>query len=91
MATLERDRRFNARLSEQEEGLLREAAAQIGKPVSRFVVDAGVQEARAILAESRAFRVADEASAAFEAWLDEPARDLPAARDLAAVEPFERA
>lgn len=71
MATTERDQRLNARLTEQEDRLLREAAAERGKPVSRFVIEAGVEHAREILADTQVLRVADRAAAQFEAWLDE--------------------
>jgi uncharacterized protein (DUF1778 family) len=91
MATIERDRRLNARLTEQEDQLLREAAAELGKPVSRFVIDAGVEQAREVLADTQVLRVAAEAAGEFEAWLDRPATKLPAASRLADVEPFERA
>lgn len=91
MATVERGQRLNARLTAQEDQLLREAAAELGKPVSRFVIEAGVEQAREVLADTRVLRVADHAAAAFEAWLDEPATELPAAKPLAEAEPFERA
>lgn len=90
MATIERDRRLNARLTEQEDRLLRDAAAELGKPVSRFVIEAGVEHARQILAETQVVRIADRAAAAFEAWLDEPPKPLSAAKRLADAEPFER-
>lgn len=90
MATIERDQRLNARLTEQEDRLLREAAAELGKPVSRFVIEAGVEQAREILADTQVLRVADRAAAQFEAWLDEPPKQLPAAKRLAEAEPFER-
>ncbi len=89
MATIERDQRLNARLTAQEDRLLREAAAEIGKPVSRFVIEAGVDQAREILADTQVLRVADRAAAQFEAWLDEPPKQLPAAKRLADAEPFE--
>lgn len=91
MATVERDQRLNARLTEQEDRLLREAAAELGKPVSRFVIEAGVEHAREILADTQVMRIADRAAAQFEAWLDEPPTQLPAAKRLADAEPFERA
>ena len=91
MAAIERDQRLNARLTEQEDRLLREAAAELGKPVSRFVIEAGVEQAREILADTQVLRIAEQAAAEFEAWLDEPATELPAARRLADAEPFERA
>jgi len=90
VATIERDQRLNARLTEQEDRLLREAAAEVGKPVSRFVIEAGVEQAREILADTQLLRVADRAAAQFEAWLDGPPQQLPAAQRLAEAEPFER-
>jgi len=90
VATIERDQRLNARLTEQEDRLLREAAAELGKPVSRFVIEAGVEQAREILADTQLLRVADRAAAQFEAWLDAPPQKLPAAQPLAEAEPFER-
>lgn len=90
MASIERNQRLNARLTEQEDRLLREAAAELGKPVSRFVIEAGVEQAREILADTQVLRVADRAAAQFEAWLDEPPKQLPAAKRLADAEPFER-
>ncbi len=90
MATIERDQRLNARLTEQEDRLLREAAAELGKPVSRFVIEAGVEQAREILADTQVLRVADRAAAEFEAWLDVPPQKLLAAKRLADAEPFER-
>ena len=90
MAVIERDQRLNARLIEQEDRRLREAAAELGKPVFRFVIDAGVEHAREILAETQVVLVADRAAAQFEAWLDEPPRQLSAAKRLADAEPFER-
>ena len=90
MPTVERDQRLNARLTEQEDRLLREAAAELGEPVSRFVIDATVERVREILADTQVLRIADRTAAEFEAWLDEPATELPAAKRLAETEPFER-
>ncbi len=89
MATAERAQRLNARLTQQEDRLLREAAAELGKPVSRFVIEAGVEHAREVLADAQVLRVADHAAAEFEAWIDRPAAPLPAARRLAEAEPFD--
>jgi len=90
VAAIERDQRLNARLTEQEDRLLREAAAELGKPVSRFVIEAGVEQAREILADTQVLRVADRAAVQFEAWLDGPPKQLPATKRLADAEPFER-
>ncbi len=91
MATIQRDQRLNARLTEREDRLLREAAAELGKPVSRFVIEAGVEQAHEVLADAQVLHIADRAATEFEAWLDEPATELPAAKRLAEAEPFERA
>ena len=89
MAAIESDRRLNARLSEQEDRLLREATAELGRPVYRFVIEAGAEYAREILADTQVLRVADRAAAQSEAWLDEPPKQLPATTRLADAEPFQ--
>ena len=88
MTTVERDKRLNARLTAQEDQLLREAAAELGKPLSRFVIEAGVEQAREVLVDAQTLRVADRAAAEFEAWLDAPAQRLPGAARLTEVDPF---
>lgn len=61
-----------------------------GDIASRFVIEAGVERSREILADTQLLRVADRAAAQFEAWLGAPPQELPAAQPLAEVEPFER-
>ncbi len=67
MTAVERDQRLNAWLTAHEDHLLREAAAALGKPVSRFVIEASVEQARGILADAQVPRVTDRAAARFEA------------------------
>lgn len=58
---------------------LREAAAEIGGPFSRFLIEAGVARACGILDRTHALRATARAAALFEAWLDERLKRLPAA------------
>lgn len=90
MAKGDRDRRLNARMTAHEGRSLRDAAAELGKPVSRFVIAASVERGRDALADTHVRRIADQAAERFEVWLDGPATPVPAATRLADAEPFER-
>jgi len=91
MGTAEKTERLHARLSQEQDRRLRDAAAVLGVPVSQFAVEAADAAARQVLAEERLLKIPRERAAEFFAWLDEPARAIPAMKRLRAAEPFAQA
>lgn len=79
--TTRRDRRRRGRLevrtTEQQEGLLREAAALEHKTVSAFVLETATERARAVIAEQRDLVLSPEAFDRFYEELDRPAEAVP--------------
>ena len=68
-----RDERWNLRVAEAEDCLVREAAAHSETGLTTFVTKAAVAEARRVLADRRAFALPDDEWERFNALLDRPA------------------
>lgn len=64
--------RINVRLSAEQDALIRSAAEIDGMTLTDFAVESMKLHARHVLADSRLFRISDEAWDAFEAMLDRP-------------------
>jgi uncharacterized protein (DUF1778 family) len=85
MATGVRSRRIDVRVTDQQDALIREAAAASGQTVTAFLLSAAEERARAILDERRHLVMSDRAFAALSSALDEPGEAVPALRDLFAL------
>lgn len=90
MPPAEKTQRLHARLSQEQDRRLREAAVLLGVPVSQFAVEAVDAAARRVLADERLMRIPMEHAEEFFAWLDEPAHLIPTMKRLAAAEPFDQ-
>lgn len=88
MATAQKTERFDARMTEDQDRLIRQAAAVVGASRTEFVLDAAVNKAQQILAEHRILRVPLELAEQFYAYLDAPAEPIAAMKGLADLEPF---
>jgi uncharacterized protein (DUF1778 family) len=84
MATV-RSRRIDGRVTDEQDALIREAAAASGQTVTAFLLSAGETRARAILDERRHLVMSDRAFAALAETLDAPAQSVPAVRELFAL------
>jgi uncharacterized protein (DUF1778 family) len=67
-----KDSRLQARLSSEQDALIRRAADVEGKSITDFTVEAAVDHARDVLADRRLFLLDDAAWAEFNALLDRP-------------------
>lgn len=82
MPSSARSRRLDVRLTDEQDAIIREAAAAAGQTITAFLLSAAEQRAREILDERRHLVVTDRAFAAFAAALDEPGEDVPAMSEL---------
>jgi uncharacterized protein (DUF1778 family) len=89
MATV-RSRRIDVRVTDEQNALIREAAAAMGQTVTAFLLSAGEERARAILDERRHLMMSDHAFAALAEALDAPAQAVPAMRELFALPALRR-
>lgn len=89
MATV-RSRRIDVRVTDEQDTLIREAAAAAGQTVTAFLLSAGEERARAMLDERRHLVMSDRAFAALAAALDAPAETVPEMRELLALPPLHR-
>lgn len=78
-----KEARFEARLSEEQNELLRWAAETRGTSLTSFVLEAALDRARALERDERITRIPADAGKEFLAWLDEPARLVPELSPLA--------
>lgn len=85
-----KDARLEARLTKDQNDLLRWASASRGVPMSAFVLDAAIERAERIRAQEHVTSIAHEYRADFLAWLEAPAAHVPEMKRLADVEPFEQ-
>lgn len=85
-----RSRRIDVRVTDEQDALIREAAAAAGQTVTAFLLSAGEERARLILEERRHLVMSDRAFVAFVAALDEPAQAVPAMRELFALPALDR-
>jgi uncharacterized protein (DUF1778 family) len=73
---------MDVRVTDQQDALMREAAAATGQTVTAFLLSAAEQRAHEILDERRHLVMSDRAFAAFAAALDASAEHIPAMADL---------
>ena len=72
MSTRIRSRRIDVRVTDEQDAVIREAAAASGQTVSAFLLGAAEVRARAVLDERRHLVMSDRAFAALAEALDEP-------------------
>jgi uncharacterized protein (DUF1778 family) len=76
-ATESKTQRWNMRVTEDADAIVRMAAEQTDQPLTDFVVQAARVVAEDTLADRRVFRLEENAWDEFVAALDRPARSLP--------------
>jgi uncharacterized protein (DUF1778 family) len=81
-AAAEKETRLSIRATEPEKAILIQAARARHTNVSRFVLQASLDAAHAILVDQTEFRLTPEQWAAFCERLDAPPKANPALRDL---------
>ncbi len=77
-----RSRRIDVRVSDEQDTLIRQAAALNGQTVTGFLLDAAQERARELLDERRHLVMSDQAFKRFAATLDEPGEVVPELREL---------
>lgn len=77
-----RDSRLNLRASQQQQQLIRSAAAALDKSMTDFVLESATANAERVLADRRWFVLSGEDWERFEALLDTPALDTPKLKRL---------
>jgi uncharacterized protein (DUF1778 family) len=90
MASTTRTRRIDVRVTHEQDALIREAAAAAGLTVTRFLLSAAEERARAVLDERRHLVMSDRAFAAFAAALDQPDEHVAAIGELLALPRLDR-
>lgn len=88
-AVHEKTGRINVRVSERQRELIKEAAQTTGTSMSEFIIVPAVERAASVLASEQVTRLNSEVADRFIAWMDEPARAIPAMKRLADAEPFD--
>lgn len=78
----QRDSRLNLRASQQQQQLIRRAAAALDKTMTEFVLESATANAERVLADRRWFVLSGEDWERFEALLDAPALDRPKLKRL---------
>lgn len=77
----------SVRVSRQERELLEEAAAQAKTNLSDFIRRKAVEAAEIEVLERNTVTIPAADRKKFEAWANEPARDVPPLRELAGTKP----
>lgn len=77
-----RSRRIDVRVTDEQDAIIREAAAAAGQTVTAFLLSAAEERARALLDERRHLVMSDRAFAAFATALDAPAEKVGAMSEL---------
>ena len=77
MATRARESRWNLRVADDTDSLVRRAAEETDRNLTEFVVDAAVAEAERTLADRTRFVLDEERWTSFVEALDQPVRDNP--------------
>lgn len=80
--TPQKETRLSIRASEPEKVILAQAARARHLNISQFVLQASLDAAHAVLVDQSEFHLPPEQWQAFCERLDEPARVIPALRDL---------
>jgi uncharacterized protein (DUF1778 family) len=81
---------LSVRVSPAERSMLEAAAAQARSSLSEFVRRKAVEAAEAEILDRSVVTIPAADWARFEAWVDAPAKDVPALRKLAARKPVWR-
>ncbi len=82
VTTPQKETRLSIRASESEKAILAQAAQARHLNVSQFVLQASLDAAHAVLVDQTEFRLPPAQWQAFCERLNEPARVIPALRDL---------
>lgn len=82
LTTIQKETRLSIRASEPEKAILAQAARARHLNISQFVLQASLDAAYAVLVDQSEFRLPPAQWQAFCERLDEPARVIPALRDL---------
>jgi uncharacterized protein (DUF1778 family) len=77
----------SVRVSQSERNLLETAAEQARTNLSDFIRRKAVDAAEMDVLDHRMVTIAAEDWEKFEAWVEAPAKDVPAVRKLAAIRP----
>lgn len=77
-----RSRRIDVRVSDEQNALIREAAALSGQTVTAFLLDAAQARARALVDERRQLVMSAQAFARFAEALDAPAEPVAEMTEL---------
>src|SRR5262245_28929860 len=77
MATRPASRRINMRLSDEQENLLRQAAAEQGESLTGFVLAAATARARQVIEQAQRIELSRTAFARFAEALNDPVEDMP--------------
>lgn len=77
-----RSRRIDVRVSDEQDTLIRQAAALKGQTVTGFLLDAAQERARELMDERRHVVLSDRAFERFAAALDTPGEVVPELREL---------
>lgn len=85
-----RSRRIDVRVTDEQDAVIREAAAASGQTISAFLLSAAEARARAVLDERRHLVMSDRAFAALASALDEPGEHVPALDELLGLPRLQR-
>lgn len=77
-----RSRRIDVRVSDEQNALIREAAALSGQTVTAFLLEAAQERARALIDERRHLVMSEQAFARFAEALDAPAEPVAEMTEL---------
>ena len=77
-----RSRRIDIRVTDEQDAIIREAAAAAGQTLTAFLLSAAEQRAHELLDERRHLVMSNRAFAAFAAALEAPGEQVPAMREL---------
>lgn len=83
-----RSRRIDVRVSDEQDAIIREAAAASGQTVTAFLLSAAEERARAVLDHRRHLVMSDRAFAAFASALDPPGETVTQLRELFSLPPL---
>ena len=73
-----KDERFNLRATPEQHALIRQAADQVGRSYTDFILESATERAVDVLADRRVVILDDDRWDAFVAALDAPAQPVPA-------------
>lgn len=77
-----RSRRIDVRVTDEQDAIIREAAAAAGQTVTAFLLSAAEERAHAVLDQRRHLVMSDQAFEAFAVALDAPGERAAALSDL---------